>query len=433
MASRGISNQVILIAAIAVAGQAVAYGLAITVARLVGVDGFEAYAVAAAAFLLMVAIATFGLDRFAVRLMPALIDRQDWAQARGFLGFGLRWILSAALSLAVLVGLLAWQAGGMAAEVRTALIVSCIAVPPGALAHFGVEVVSAAGRESFATMVVRVAVPAMALVVIGIVWATDTELTGPLAIGAWLAAWIASLPVLAVAVWQTLPRPIFAARPATDGRAWVSDAAPFWLHRGAMAVMGQASVLLLEVLQPSGVAVAVFAAVTATTTPPVIAVVATNRAYARRLSIMLARCDVASIDRLQSERLGWALPVSGLYLVGMIIFAPQLLGLFGPAFTEAGVTALRLSATASAFTMVFALAPTFLKFTRKGKAPVFTVAVAAFAQIVLLWLLVPALGVTGAALANGVAVVGMYSAFALLARRDLATLRMMRGSSAALL
>ena len=56
------------LAMLAVAGQSVAYLLAVTLARQLGVDGFEAYAVASAAFTLMVMYAPRGIEKYALRL-----------------------------------------------------------------------------------------------------------------------------------------------------------------------------------------------------------------------------------------------------------------------------------------------------------------------------------------------------------------------------
>ncbi len=68
---------------LAVVGQSVAYLLAVTRARQLGVDGFEAYAVASAAFTLMVMYTPRGLEKYALRLLPALFARGDWGRPGG--------------------------------------------------------------------------------------------------------------------------------------------------------------------------------------------------------------------------------------------------------------------------------------------------------------------------------------------------------------
>jgi O-antigen/teichoic acid export membrane protein len=84
----------------------------------------------------------------------------------------------------------------------------------------------------------------------------------------------------------------------------------------------------------------------------------------------------------------------------------------------AGATPLRLLALTTAITVLFALAPTQLKFQRRNRVIYSVMAAAAAAQVGLLLVLVPRLGATGAALAYMLAMGGGYAAFAMLARRQ---------------
>ncbi len=78
--------------------------LSIVLARRLGVEGFEAYVVASAAFTMMIMFAPRGIDKYALRLLPALFERGDWERARGFLRFGLREILWTSIVVASAVG-----------------------------------------------------------------------------------------------------------------------------------------------------------------------------------------------------------------------------------------------------------------------------------------------------------------------------------------
>ncbi len=84
-------------------------------------------------------------------------------------------------------------------------------------------------------------------------------------------------------------------------------------------------------------------------------------------------------------------------------------------------------AVATAFTVLFALAPTYLKYRRRNRATYVTVACAAAPQGILL-LLVPRLGATGAAIAYAVSMCGMYGAFVWMAHHELALLKANRES-----
>jgi len=64
---------------LAITGQGVAYLLSIVLARRLEIEGFEAYVVASAAFTMMIMFAPRGIDKYSLRLLPALLERGDWA------------------------------------------------------------------------------------------------------------------------------------------------------------------------------------------------------------------------------------------------------------------------------------------------------------------------------------------------------------------
>jgi O-antigen/teichoic acid export membrane protein len=131
--------------------------------------------------------------------------------------------------------------------------------------------------------------------------------------------------------------------------------------------------------------------------------------------------------RERRRRLRWLAPAVGIFLVLVFAFTRELLGVFRPEFVDEGVAAVRLLAVASAFTMLFALAPTYLKYQRHNHATFATMACAAAVQMLLLLLLVPRLKATGAAAAFAASACGMYGVFALMAHRELVRLRVAGG------
>jgi len=172
-------------------------------------------------------------------------------------------------------------------------------------------------------------------------------------------------------------------------------------------------------LQPSAAAVGGFAAALASIGLALTLVTSSNRVYARRLSVLLENGDVRGVHALFRARLRWLLPSIAVFLTLAVGFADWLMGLFGRAFVEEGTAPLRLLALTAAFTMLLALAPTYLKYTRQGRKILWTLLAAVAAQIGLLVVLVPRSGATGAAGAYAASMVGMYGTYAVLAWLDL--------------
>lgn len=411
------------LAVTAIAGQGMAYLLALLLARRLGVAGFEAYAVSGAVFVLMATFAPRGIEKYALRALPALLERADWAGARGFLRFGLQRTLATALLVGA--GVAAWAAwlGDLSDTTRWAIVVSCASLPAGALVHYGLEVLSATGREVRALALYRVATPVLALLFVLVLPALAVELSGAIAAGCWGVAWVLVLGLMALEARRTLPQAVLRAAPAQDSALWQAEARPFFVYRLSLALLGHTGVLALDALQPSAAAVGAYAVAMGTVSLAAVLATATNRAYARRLSILLERSDFARLQALRRERLRWLLPAVAVFLVLSFAFTREVLALFRPEFAEVGVLPLRVLAVSTAFTVLLSLAPTYLKFRQRNRATYAAVGGAAAAQGVLLLWLVPAHGATGAALAYAISMCGMYGAFAWMAHRELLQFR----------
>jgi hypothetical protein len=164
------------LAILAVAGQSVAYILTIVLARQLTVDGFESYAVASAAFTLMVMYTPRGLEKYALRLLPALFEREDWAT----------------------------YFSDYSEAIKLAIAVSCLSLPAGALVHYYVEVLSANGQDVIATAIFRIGVPATVLSLVGAIIYLPIQLNGAVAVGSWGLAWLLMLFVIAIIVRKTV-------------------------------------------------------------------------------------------------------------------------------------------------------------------------------------------------------------------------------------
>jgi O-antigen/teichoic acid export membrane protein len=411
------------LAILAVAGQSVAYFLTIVLARQLGVEGFEAYAVASAAFTLMVMYTPRGLEKYALRLLPALFERKDWAHARGYLRFGLRRTFATSLLLGTATFLGVTYFSNYPAATKLAITVSCLSLPAGALVHYYVEVLSANGRDIMATAIFRVAVPATVFALVGVFLYLPVELNGAIAVGCWGLAWLLMLLVIAVMVRRTTSPEVWLAEPADDRSAWRRAAHPFLTYRISLALLAQIGVIALDRLHPSATAVGAYVAAIGTANMALVMATSTNRYYARRLSILLEQADYSKVLELRRERQQWLLPAIAIFLAIVFYFGSEILGFFRPEFVIEGLTALKIFAVSTAISVLFALAPTYLKYMGRNRTTRNMVVGAAFVQIVLLITLVPRFAATGAAIAYAVSMSGMYMASSWIARNELARLK----------
>ena len=403
---------------VAALGQAIAYLFTVIMARRLAVAGFEAFVVASAAFILLAALAPRGAEKCALRRLPALLEKGELGLARGYLQFGAGRTAWTALALAGALALWVTRVGARTPETGAALIVTGLSLPAGALAHFCVEALSAAGRPALALTLFKLCTPTVALGLAALLLVSPIGIDGRLATACWGAAWAVTLALMVVALWRALPPELARVRPAYQVATWRTEARPFLVYRISLAVLGQSGLIALDLLQPSAAEVGAYAAAAGTAGLVTVLATSTNRAFGRNLALLLEARDVRGLAALRRQRLRWLGPPVALFLLASLLAPRRILTLFRPEFVGAGATPLRLLALATAFSVVFALAPTSLKFEKRNRTIYLVTSLAAAAQLGLLLLLTPALGATGAALAYMLSTVGMYGAFAVLARLE---------------
>lgn len=408
------------LALLAILGQGIVYLMSVLLARRLRIEDFDAYAVAAAAFMLMATVAPLGSEKYALRVLPVYLERADWARARGYLRFGLRRALQVSVLLAVLVvGCAAWPSADFADPMRRSVALAALGVPVGALVHLGLEVLTASGRKTAALAIFRIAVPATAAACLGLLLAMGLDLSATIAMACWGPAWLLGLALMIAVGRRSLAPALRRAEPIDESRFWRAESRPFFVYRLSVGLLGQSGLIAMAALQAPAASIGAFAAAAGTAGLASVLATATNRAYGRRLSILLERQDYAGVLRLRRERLRWLLPSLVLFLGICFVYGREVLELFRPEFGDEGAAALRILAVGAFVSVLLSLAPTYLKYKRRKKATYTTVAGAAVAQALLLLLLVPPLGATGAAAAYTTSICAMYGAFAWMARREL--------------
>jgi len=405
--------------ALSLVGQALAFGLGIFLARHLSVEDFESYVVASAAFVLMVTLVPQGIEKYTLMVIPPLLDRHRAGDVRAYLRFGCLRILIACVLAGVPVTLLALHAGELRQETRIALVISCASLPAGALVHFAIEVLTAFGRPFAATAIFRVLVPTVVLAVTGLAFAWMPQAGGAMAIAAWGAAWLIALGLMAWRIRDAVPKDYWLVPASRGSREWARHARPFWFYRVSMAVLAQAGVVALDRLQPSASEVGAFAVALSTASIAQVLATATNRVYASRLSRLLEGGDLQAVKALRQARLRWITAPLAIWLIVVLLFAGEILSLFRPEFVEAGKTPLRLLTLCIALTTLLSVEPMYFKHRRHNRTLFGNVVAAIVLQVMLLAILAPTQGATGAAVAYGIAMTLLYLNLARVARLDL--------------
>ncbi|TCM12842.1 O-antigen/teichoic acid export membrane protein [Novosphingobium sp. PhB165] len=409
--------------AVAVAGQAIGYGLSVLLARRLSFQEFEAYVVASAAFVLLATFAARGTEKYTLVQLPVLLERGEWGLAKGFVRFGARRTILTAIVTGVLLALWSGWFRNSGDAVRLALIATGLSLPAGASMHYAVEVLSAMGRPVRALTIFKLFVPGLTLALISALVLLRVPIGGTVAVACWGVSWAIALALMVRAIGRAAPGALRRVTPIAEPEVWRAGARPFLVYRLALALLGQSGVIALDLLQPSAVAVGAYAAAAGTAALASILAAATNRAYGRELALRLNRRDFDGLNRARRQRILMLGPLVGVFICAALAYPERILSPYGAIFAREGANAFRILAVSTAFSVILSLAPTYLKARKRNRVTYVIVTAAGFGQFLLLLLLVPCLGATGAALAHAVATCGLYGVSALMAHRELIDVR----------
>jgi O-antigen/teichoic acid export membrane protein len=416
-APTGTGNAIASIIAVTAAGQALAYALTVFLANNLTPESFATYVAAVAAFLLAGKLASAGVDRLALRVLPSAFASSNWSLIRGFLSFAARRAgIGVALVLLLALAIAAWLRPHH--EQAVGLLIGFLVLPVGVAATIGGEMLTALGQPRRAALLLRLPVPFTAIAVILVADAQSVPITGLLAVGAWSLGWAVAAGMIAVALAKSLPREIWQTTPRITAQQWRSTAQPLWLYRGSTALMAQASLLALVSSGTPAAQVTAYVAAVSTVSLVLMLGNSTNRLYARDLALLLDQDDRHGLLRLRAHRRAWLLPLIGIFLGAVFVVPGLVLGLFRSGIGDAATPSLQILSVSAAVTLGLALVPTYLSYRGEARAVYQTMFVANVAQLILLYLLLPEDGAAGTALAYGAISIFFYARLAITAHRD---------------
>lgn len=393
----------------------IAYLTGILVARALGVEDFDEYAVAVAAVTMLSTLAEFGTGKYAMRVLPAYVETEDWGHAHGYRRFAHGTILLLSLLLAAVFVLPDLATGGFRS--LSASSVAVLFLPAMALVGYGAEVVQANQATVRAAVVSRFVVPGVTLIAL-VVWDTaGGELSATRAIMLFGAGWVAGLLVVQVFLRRTTPGEVASAQPVMQTKEWIGQVLPFLAFALLVVALAKAGIVVLKMVAEDE-EVSVFSAALETGSFLYLIAKSTDKMFLPQLSVLLERGDIQAVERERRRRLRWVGAVSVIFLGAVVFFGREILGLFGPGFEE-GHTALVVISAATAVWTLFSLAPSYLKYVDRKRFVVVSTGVAVIANLVLTWVLGARYGSVGAAFAYGVPIVALYGIFTLTANRHL--------------
>lgn len=394
------------------------FGVVLLLARLIGADGYGAYAFAFAWAMVLASVAGLGLSPLIVRHVAGSRAGTDWGTLRGVLRWSNAVVLGASILTTALAAAIGWLLLRNDDDLLAPFLIGLLLVAPTALTMLRQSAMQGLGKVVLGRVPETLVVPGAFLVLAA---SAALVMRGSFS-ASWAVGLLATATVIAFALGmalllRVLPPEVGVTQPRYDARSWSRSAVPLFLFGVIAAANAQVGTILLGSLSgPADAGVFAVASrvsmvvgfVLVAAAYPLMPVVARLHALGERVELQ------ATVTRVARAVFLATLPVA----VAVALLAAPLLGLFGEEF-RSGADAVRILVAGELVKAFLGLAGLALVMTGHEADLTRGVAVGAGVNLVLAGALIPLLGVAGAAIAGALGVACTHVLLAWLSRRRL--------------
>jgi O-antigen/teichoic acid export membrane protein len=388
-----------IVLAIRVAASALTYVAMIVLARWMGAQEYGIYTYVLAWAALLAMPAGFGLHAACVRFVPEYAATGAWGKVRGILSRAavLTLVSGTLIALVALAG-----ARGIVARIPSgygaALGLAIAGVPILAMSRLGAQVGRAFGWVGIGYAPAQVAHPVLlilAVLLAGTAGAMRAEPVVAIALGLSLL-----LVVLQAFLYGSRLAPrLRGVRAEYDQRRWLRVAVPLLLIDGFSAVLAQSDLIMVGTLL-GATATAHYAVATRTAALATFFLDSISGLAGPKIAELNASGRRDDLRALLADLAPWIVVPTVATLLGLAVAGPWLLRLFGRGF-DAGYVAMVILTLGNAAGGLVGPTALVLNMTGEQDATARAYGIAAAANVLLNALLIPPLGIVGAACATG--------------------------------
>lgn len=409
------SGTALLLVVLSVLGVGVGYAASIAAARILGAAAFENYAVAVATLGLLATVAEAGVGKYALKVMPAYGVSREWALAAGYWRFSLWVCLSVSMCIAVSVA--TWEGMKNDSSWEYPLGIAALFIPAAALFGVGVDFVMASRAAVTGTLIARLVVPGATLMLLVAAGNWFITVEAGMAMMCFGTSSVIGACLCTIIFRRTSPRQVFETPPKYRRTEWSRECSYFLGISFLMSWILRVSLVILELLPVPETEVGYFAAALETGCLILLLSKSTDKLFQPEMSVILQERNIEQGIRLRNKRYLFVGSGCGVFMLVMLIFGREILGLYGADF-RAGYFALCFVSAGTCTWTMFSLAPVYLRFVGRSVVVIKVTIVAAIMMAILTGVLGVKFGATGAGVAFCTVLCTVALTFLLVARRD---------------
>lgn len=393
---------------------------AVLVARLAGPAGYGAYAFALAVVNLAVMFACMGFGQLAVREVAAYMAREQWSLLLGFLRRSHHIAGLMSLAVAAVLAAVAFQGTWIEGDTRKALLVFAFCIPFLALGRIRLGLLHGFGavvRSQTPEMLVR---PVFFVSLLLVAFVLGRNLSGfevaiLVSIGV-VAAFAAGTWLLRREVQKNVPEEL---TPEFNTRYWLAQGTPFMLVAGVGFLNQELGTLMLGTMvgtEATGLYQPVLRIAAIMLLPHAVL----YAALAPRIAALHARNETVAMERLLIKGARATFLIGILWIAVLTFATPIILQIFGKEFIQ-GSDALLYIAVGQIVAVSTGFSGLLLAMTGRQIINVYSTGLGCGINFVLCLILIPILGLEGAAIGTGAGIAANYLSLAIWAKFNVST------------
>jgi len=395
-------------------GAALGYLNSICVARIIGSEGYQNYAVIIATVCILATLSEAGVGKLAMKLMPLYESQRRRDLLAGYWRYAFVSCLLASIVVAVTVYFIVSRPGESA--IRTAAIVGLCSLPIIALSGVAIDFVMACRAPILGTLVARLITPLTTLGTLLLMQSLFGVDTSAVAVTCFAVGSLVGLAVSASALTHFARGKKSKARPEYNIPVWLRDSLSLALFGFLSTWMFRVSLIVLKLLNVETSQISQFSAAMETGLLILLLSKSTDKLFQPYISMVIERREFEQGRRLRNIRYRFVGSFCLLFIVVIAVFGEQILSLYGEEF-RGGYRSLLLISIGTSIWTLFSVAPVYLQFTGQRAIALAGTLIGALMLLVLSWALGERYGATGVSIAFCVVTSCLSSLFVVLATR----------------
>ena len=391
--------------AIRLSGLCLAFAVNVIIARTAGEKGFGLYSYIYSWLIIAYSSMTIGLQTVSLKMVGEYMAGRQWGLLRGYVKYTQ---LALALFSAAMAGCILLFSISLDDKVygaRWEFAAAALLLPLYAVFMFRMFLLQSLGKSIEAYLLGLVIRPLLLVILLAIgFYAMGITFNVLTLVLLDIPPIVLSLLVITYFIRKAMPPECLSSEPMTETRRWIDLAKPIYLTAGFGVALSQMDIILLGMFAVPQEDLGVFAAATKLATLIPIGLISVN---AVAVPVMSRQWAEGKMDDLQEtvSRMSLFIILVTMPIILVIIFGGEfLLSIFGESFTR-GYTALLIIATGQAINAFAGPVGYIMNVTRLQWHASMVIFSAVMLDLTLNMFLIPAYGITGAAISFSVSMI----------------------------